>query len=528
MPQRLLLPLVLLFAALVPVRADDVLPAQWIAVTAPAFRAAVEPLCARRKAQGMRVVVVVTTEVVENPSQKGASSQLRDHLARLCRDYRGASRILLLGALKANSPREARQIVVPPLSGTIGRMKGQPTDHGYGRPGDDLLPVVAVGRLPARTAEEARAMIQKTLDHEGDTQPGDWRRRLTVLAGAPQYNPLVDSLVERLAIAQLARIDPSWQGQAIYHNPQSRFCLPDDVCHERARAYVEQGQAVTLYLGHSSAQGFYAGRTRYLDRDDWADLTIARGRGVFATFGCNGCQLWGPDGEGYGLAAIRNPHGPVAVLGSHGICFAAMVKLASEAFTDSILGPRPPERLGESWLQLKKGLARGTMDPITFRLLDAVDGDSTIPQDEQRREHLEMFVLLGDPALRLPSLPADVLLSVAEKPVAGGVVTVKGTAPNRLEGGRVRLTIERPRDSDPPGDLALPRQPAAERARAMIERHQRANDFVVVKRETIVKNGRFEVACTLPAELPWRRLIVRAQVTTDRQEGLGIKKIGGW
>ena len=230
---------------------------------------------------------------------------------------------------------------------------------------------------------------------------------------------------------------------------------------------------MTLYLGHSSAQGFYAGRTRYLDRDDWADLTIARGRGVFATFGCNGCQLWGPDGEGYGLAAIRNPHGPVAVLGSHGICFAAMVKLASEAFTDSILGPRPPERLGESWLQLKKGLARGTMDPITFRLLDAVDGDSTIPQDEQHGNTWRCSSSSATRRLRLPSLPADVLLSVAEKPVAGGVVTVKGTAPNRLEGGRVRLTIERPRDSDPPGDLALPRQPAAERARAMIERHQR-------------------------------------------------------
>ena len=136
-----------------------------------------------------------------------------------------------------------------------------------------------------------------------------------------------------------------------------------------------------------------------------------------------------------------------------------MVKLASEAFTDSLLGLRPPECLGESWLLLKKGLAKGIIDPITFRLLDAVDGDNTIPLDVQRREHLEMFILLGDPALRLPSVPADVLLNLEE---AGRVVSVKGTAPNRLEGGRVRLTIERPRDSDPPGDLSLPPQPGAE------------------------------------------------------------------
>ena len=47
--------------------------------------------------------------------------------------------------------------------------------------------------------------------------------------------------------------------------------------------------------------------THYLDRDDWAKLAIPRGSGVFVTFGCNGCQLNGEGGEGYGVAAVRNP-----------------------------------------------------------------------------------------------------------------------------------------------------------------------------------------------------------------------------
>jgi len=37
---------------------------QWIVVTAPAFRKAVEPLCEHRKAQGLRVVVVQTADVL--------------------------------------------------------------------------------------------------------------------------------------------------------------------------------------------------------------------------------------------------------------------------------------------------------------------------------------------------------------------------------------------------------------------------------------------------------------------------------
>ena len=44
-------------------------------------------------------------------------------------------------------------------------------------------------------------MVQKTLAYERDDEPGEWRHRLTVLAGVPAYNPLVDRLVETMAFA---------------------------------------------------------------------------------------------------------------------------------------------------------------------------------------------------------------------------------------------------------------------------------------------------------------------------------------
>jgi hypothetical protein len=342
-----------------------------------------------------------------------------------------------------------------------------------------------------------------------------------VLAGAPEFNAAVDALVERQAIAQLARIDPCWAGRAIYHNPSSRFTLPDEACHDRARNYVASGQALTLYLGHSNAQGFWANGSRYLDRDDWAKLAIKRGPGVFATFGCFGCQLCGKDGEGYGVASLRNPHGPVAVIGSHGECFAAMVKLASEGFTDSFLGADPPQLLGEAFLGLKRGLAKGKLDPLTFRLLDTVDGNSSIPQAVQRQEHEEMFLLLGDPALRLPWLVRDVKLSADGPAAPGARLTLKGTAPARLEGAKVQLTLERPRDSDPAETVVVPKAPAEARARALVQRHEAANDFVLATKELTVKDGKFEAALELSATLPWRRLVVRAYAATERQEGMG-------
>ena len=39
-----------------------------------------------------------------------------------------------------------------------------------------------------------------------------------------------------------------------------------------------------------------------------------------------------------------------------------------------------------------------------------MDGDGNIPQATQRLEHLEMFTLLGDPALKLAATPADLKL----------------------------------------------------------------------------------------------------------------------
>ncbi len=526
----------LLFLSCLPARAEpgsgqETRPAvagQWIVVTAPAFRQAVQPLCDHRKEQGLRVVVVQSTDVLTAAEiKKGQADKLRAHLVQLCKDHKGPSYVLLVGAVGAGGLAEPERKVVPAMPGSAGRMKGQPSDNGYGCLDRELLPAVAVGRFPARSEEEARQMVRKTLDFEKDRAPGSWRTRLTVLAGIPAYNPVVDRLVESLALARFDRLDPSWHGRAIYHNASSRFCLPNRQLQAQALKYVQEGQAFTVYFGHSGPEGFYADSAHYLDRGDWARLKIARGGGVFFTFGCNGCQLLGKDGEGYGIAAMRNPHGPVAVAGSHGVCFAAMVQLAADGMFESTFAGKVHERLADSWLALKRGLARGKIDALTYGLLDAVDGDSKIPQATQRLEHLEMFVLLGDPALRLPAVPRDLKLTVPALVSPGTSVTIKGEAPVRLKEGRVRLTVERAVTSLPNDLQALPETPfeGGMKDRIMLANHEKANRFVLVEVEAAIKGGRFEASLKLPSRLPWLKLIVRAHAATDRDEALAVQTV---
>src|SRR5437016_110365 len=87
---------------------------QWVVVTAPAFRDAVEPLCEQRKSQGMTVRVVQTTDVLKPDEIKaGDAAKLREHVNKLCRDHKGTSYVLLVGAVEAGRLDDAAKKVVP-------------------------------------------------------------------------------------------------------------------------------------------------------------------------------------------------------------------------------------------------------------------------------------------------------------------------------------------------------------------------------------------------------------------------------
>jgi hypothetical protein len=297
--------------------------------------------------------------------------------------------------------------------------------------------------------------------------------------------------------------------------------VPDEALNEKSRALVEEGQALTLYLGHSNPQGQWGGAARYLDREDWGSLKIGRGAGVFATFGCNGCQLAGEGDEGYGVAAARNPNGPAAVLGSHGVCFAAMVNLGADGLFDSLFAGKVPARLGDVWLDVKRSVATRKLDFITYKALDAVDGDAAIPQAVQRQEHLEMFVLLGDPALKMPTLPDDVHLEAGPAVAPGKTLEVTGDVPDRLVGAKVVVTLERTPSSEPTDLEPLPKE-GPERAKVMLANHEKANAVVLARQETEARDGRFGVKLTLPDRLPWKKVVLRAYAATDKAEGQGV------
>ena len=505
--------------------AADVPQAQWLVVTAPAFRDALETLCQHRKTQGMRVVVVQTTDVLSREAiRTGDGRKLCEQVAKLTREHKGPTYVLLVGAVEAGKLPDADKKVLPPLHGTTGRMKGQMSDNGYGSPGEDRLPTTAVGRWPARSEDEVKVMVQKTLAFERDNKPGTWRRRVTMLLGNPGGGSALEkgfaeSFVEGAYRTQVQRLHASWSTRTIMHCSQSPYCLPDADLHDRSSKYLREGQLFTIYAGHSSAGGLWSDGARFLNREDWSKLTMT---GILVSCGCFGCQYSGRDGEGYGVAAMRNANGPVAVVGATGESYSAMGHLAFQGMVESFTTSKLPPRLGDVWRSALSGISKENIDAVTFGLLDAADGSGgRTPLDVQRREHLEMWVLLGDPALRLPDPPVEIPLTSTGAFVAGGMVTVRGKAPASLEGATVRITLSRPLESTPADLPSLPKN-AEDRDRVMRARHDLGNRFEVITKEAVIRDGKLETRLELPPKLPWPKVIVQVQAVKDSLEGLGV------
>lgn len=492
--------------------------AEWIVVTAPAFRSAIEPLCEYRRSEGMHVDVVQTTEVLTPKQIHDSDAQaLKDRIHELCERSKGRKYVLLVGAIHAGDKKRAETTVVPPLRGTSGRMQGEPSDNGYGSPDKLTMPTVAVGRFPARSALEVEQMVQKTLAFERDRSAGAWRNRLTMLVGHPGgaseiEKRFAESFLQGVAGTRFGKIDPMWTANIIIHATGSPFTVPDAQLHTASKRDLQDGQIFSVYLGHSNAGGLWSANAPFLSRDDWAELNISEGAGVFVSCGCFGCQLEGRDGEGYGLTAMRNPHGPVAVIGSHGESYAALGQLAADGMLQCLNRSSPPERLAEYWLAATAGMARGKIDPLTFWLYDQGDGSrGAVPLDKQRLEHLEMWMLLGDPAMRLPICRPAIPLEVDGDAVPGKSLRVRGGVPEGFAGSTLQVTLETLIGSKP---------------KKVEDSHSEPSDQPVLQSfEVPMKESRFECQIELPQECPWPRLVVRAVAISKLDRAQGVTTI---
>ena len=371
---------------------------QWILVTPPGLKATAKPLIARRQQQGWKCAVIDTTG-------ESTAEELRTKLIQHATAFEGTTTILLLGAWLGD-----KQSITPAANGTHGRMKKLLTDHWLGQPKPDGSLTVAVGRLPARSVEEAQLMIAKLLKFEA-TVPQTNSVNLIVAhpgGGTPLEKTIAENVIRSAVNLRLGQLDSSWQPECIMDVPNSTYTVATAKFGAEIKRMLEQPYVFAVYSGHSNASGMYSVGGNVFGRSQFKKLTPNRktdqAAGVLVSCGCYGCQLSGyPPGQGYGLYAIRSIDGPAAVIGAFGESYSAMGLLALDGLLAQTKSPAKTQTLGEYWLSIQHGITQGEIAPGEFLMHDMADGSrGKVSLKDQRLEHAEMWTLLGDPAMQIP------------------------------------------------------------------------------------------------------------------------------
>lgn len=491
----------LLLLGLVPSRpavaADD--PGAVIVVGGDAFRGPLEPWVQFRKSQGYEVRWL---------TNEGSAEAIRD---RLRSEYERSrfDAVLLLGDVVVAGQRTSLQTPTHYREAKVNVKWGSEpeiaSDFPYSELTGDHLPDVAIGRLPADTPAELARQAKRIIDYEREQGAGRWQTKINFVAGVGGFGALTDMVLEMTTKAFLTDgVPPAYHTTMTYGSWRSPYCPnPRDfhrICVER----LNEGCLFWVYIGH--------GQVRYLD----SIRVPGRRYGIFTTLdapklkakhppiavflSCYAGAFDKPD-DCLAEEMFRQPGGPIAVFSGSRVTMPYAMAVMSHALgklyfqeREVVLGElirrakcelaEPPEEAGaDSRRQLLDRLA-AAISPAP-NLLDA-----------ERREHLLLFNLIGDPLLRLP-LPQTTRVQAPEEARAGETVEIKieGTG----GGGVLELACRRDQlRSAVPHRQAFDTDPL--KLAQYNSTYEFANNPVYWRQKIQLSEGQTRVSLPIPAE----------------------------
>ncbi len=367
--------------------AEDV----YLIVTRPMFAEAVGPLVVHRRKDGYRVVV--STAPVEAA-------------IRSC--GREPAMILLVGDEQGDASRD-QPWYVPTQRVAFYRWRSvqseeMPTDALYGDLDGDRTQDVPVGRLPARTADQAAEMIAKTIAYEARPPRLD-DLTFPVWAGTSQWGRAADVLAESMLTGGIEQIAPRWvQPWIIFASSSSPFCRWPPSQGPAFERQLRRGGAFALLIGHGLRRRFHSMEFGIWSVDyDAAEVAPALAEGApagpMAIIACYCGDFTGAD-DCLAEALVKAPAGPVAVIAATTESHPLPNYFSAQAIARAWGGG--PRRLGELWLAAQQAAYRA-QNPLVEALLAQVEGTlaAQIDTGRIRRDHMLLYAMLGDPATRL-------------------------------------------------------------------------------------------------------------------------------
>ena len=265
-------------------------------------------------------------------------------------------------------------------------------------------PDMAVGRFPARTAEEAQVLADKTLDYAANKYAGSWQNVICMMGDDGNENTHMATADK---VANLVEDTyPGYDIKKIYWDAYQRTSSSTGYSYPDVTRLIKQqmtsGALMMNYCGHGAAYALSHELVMKL-----ADFQSATSNylPLWVTASCDIMPFDGQE-ENIGETAMLNTRGgSVAFFGTTRTVYATYNEQMNLSFTKYVLSPG--YTIGEAVRQAKCDLVSEGRDATPNKL---------------------QYTLLGDPALRLACPAQSVVIdSINGQPVTSGVSLSAGT-----------------------------------------------------------------------------------------------------
>jgi hypothetical protein len=365
----------------------------WLVVTRPLFVETLKPLVEKRRKDGFETVISTkpVSDAIKSLPKKPAF-------------------ILLVGDCQSGMEKE--QWYVPTRTCQTYRWRVTQeidfaSDAIWGDLNDDLIPDIAVGRLPVRTKEQLQLIVTKILKYE--SRPLSLNDlRVLIYTGSANYQPILDSMTTQVLLETINTNAAKWlRPWIVAANPTHPLCgWPEDQG-QNFTTQLKAGGMMAVFMGHGSIDSFYGmefnGKTIEYKAQQAAKLlsegTPAPPALIIACY----CGNFTASRNCLAESLLFLPAGPVATIGA-----TTESHPMTNYFSGLCLLRRPGQtslaekRLGTLWLNAQLD-AMKSRDIIIETLLLNIEGklETKLDGNKLRRDHILMYALLGDPATEL-------------------------------------------------------------------------------------------------------------------------------
>lgn len=428
------------------------------------------------------------------------------------------------------------------------------SDHPYQLLDDrDDAPDFALGRVPARTLEEARTVLSKIKRYESLSSAATiGRNRINYVAGEGHFGAM-DNVLESMFKTMVDQLVPeAFDLSMTYAKASSVYCPPPSQLTETVLGRMSEGAVLFNYVGHGFATGLdslhWNGKRfpilKVADLKRLPEQPREDAQIPIAFMSC--CSVgWYDLAEGkhsLAEAMLFHPSAPVAVISGSRITHPYANTVLQMDITRTLLNGYGAKKSGTGVSPVRGRLTVGMLDLLAEQSLLTIDdvdrdldalvaplalaGNWKTSLKGLRKMHVKLYNLLGDPAMRI-ALPKQVITDLSYEPAIEEAKPARITG--RIQGmktGRVSITAESPRIVPAKADKLQPvlseNDPELESKAA--NNYPIANDRVLMRYEGEVVDGRFRI--TMTGALPASTAVLRAYAFGVDAHGLAIDGVG--